>query len=97
MKTLEDKLITGYQIRDDNTFAGEYKFPNNLDTEEVYLPYNTTLVKPPKTKETQVAVWNPKVEAWTLKEVVPPIEIEPEECTIPVLPVFDKDGIAIQG
>jgi hypothetical protein len=41
-------MITGFQYSPDNgIFIGEYVFPDNLDKEEVHLPPNTTLEKPP--------------------------------------------------
>lgn len=42
------KLITGYQYGDQNKLIGEYQFPMNLDSDQIHLPPNTTLKKPPQ-------------------------------------------------
>lgn len=60
-----EEIITGYQWGDDNTFIGEYIFPNNLDKEDIHLPPRTTLIAPPKTTNKQVASWDG--EKWILQ------------------------------
>ena len=46
-----EQYLTGYQWGADGKFIGEYRFPNNSDKEEVHLPPNTTLERPPEAPE----------------------------------------------
>lgn len=49
--------ITGFQF-DPKTgrYIGEYEFPNNMDQEDIHLPPNTTLERPPAAEEGKIAV-----------------------------------------
>ena len=49
--------ITGFQF-DPKTgrYIGEYEFPNNMDKEEIHIPPNTTLERPPAAAVGQVVV-----------------------------------------
>jgi hypothetical protein len=54
-----EELILGYQWSpENNRYAGEYRFPNNKDKEEIYMPPFTTLVSPPETKLGFCPYWN---------------------------------------
>lgn len=53
-----DKIITGYQYGEENQFIGEYRFENNLDRDEIYMPPKTTLVAPPEIPEGMRAIWD---------------------------------------
>lgn len=52
-----EKTIIGFQF-DPATgrYIGEYEFPNNMDQEEIHLPPNTTLERPPAVAVGKVAV-----------------------------------------
>lgn len=52
-----EQTIKGFQY-DPKTgrYVGEYDFPNNMDQEEIHLPPNTTLERPPEAKEGEVVV-----------------------------------------
>ena len=79
--SVENINIIGYQFGEYNQFIGEYSFPNNMDKDEIHLPNNTTLVKPPKIKDGFEAIWNITDQKWYSKtkpsESVPEITPEP--------------------
>ena len=53
------EFILGYQWSPETKkYIGEYRFPNNKDKDEIYMPPFTTLVKPPETERESVAYWN---------------------------------------
>lgn len=61
-----EETILGYQYSPvDNKFIGEYRFPNNLDKEEIHMPPYTTLVAPPEVTGTDSAYWENG--EWTIK------------------------------
>lgn len=54
-----EEFILGYQWSPETKkYIGEYRFPNNKDKDEIYMPPFTTLVKPPETEREFVAYWN---------------------------------------
>lgn len=74
-----EKFITGYQWSpSDGKYIGEYQFPNNLDKEDIHLPPNTTLEKPPVAPAGSAAYRNS--ETWEIRidpsqeKTRPPIE-----------------------
>lgn len=52
-----EQTIKGFQY-DPKTgrYVGEYDFPNNMDQEEIHLPPNTTLERPPACEAGQIPV-----------------------------------------
>ena len=53
------EFILGYQWSPETKkYIGEYRFPNNKDKDEIYMPPFTTLVKPPETEKEFSAYWN---------------------------------------
>jgi hypothetical protein len=54
---MQEEFLTGYQWMDNGKLSGEYKFPNNKDQEDVHMPPNTTLIKPPKPLKNKEIYW----------------------------------------
>ena len=62
--SMDTLTITGYQYGNHNQFIGVYEFPNNLDKEEIHMPPNTVLIKPPDAPQGYEAIWGNG--QWTL-------------------------------
>ena len=70
---MKEEMITGYQYSPSTGFfTGEYKFPNNKDKDDIYLPPYTTLKAPPKRKlkEGNVWKWNEEDNKWKAEEII---------------------------
>jgi hypothetical protein len=62
-----EEFILGYQWSPkDSKYMSDYRFPNNKDKTEIYIPPFTTLVKPPETEKGFAAYWNDN--EWIIKE-----------------------------
>ena len=91
-----EKMITGFQFSPlDDRYMGEYEFPNNMDQEEIHLPPNTTLERPPAVGADKIVFR--KEGKWVVEENPQPQSAHPEIADYAGLKPFFIDHLRALG